>query len=370
MGTSMSTSAGGASLSAEHADIKFLGDRMPFGDAELIHVYRSYQAMKAKTSEDRISFLTDIGYLSVPSPEQEERMVLLQAVEHKILSPNFGNRLYETSFLPKGHVSEYQPTTNHDTSATTVTVTPDEYTKRVQLEAFFDALSNSGRRGVQHSLKILFDCCQPQTAKETPTTPSGGAPPPMNFAYAGGGGASSSTAPKRLVDPLELVTIGYRVGLASAFLSADASSNDDVSRFFPVESTEGASPKEAGLQALANSLIDMAQRREQRTMNGGLPLTDATKSKKFVGEEDVYEWAEQVAPMFGSALATLIHSLFFPHRPYPPSRTRFDFPSLAEFDSTFFTQGSSSPLLFSFGCMSPALGGEVSFVKRKQSDTS
>lgn len=85
-----------------------------------------------------------------------------------------------------------------------------------------------------------------------------------------------------------------------------------------------------------------------------------TSTSSLVSEQEVQEWTEQVAPILGSALASLTHSIFFPHVPYPPTRTSFDFPSLAGFESSFFTL-ESSPLLFSFGCMSPALGGEVRF---------
>eukprot|EP00525_Craspedostauros_australis_P008309 CAMPEP_0198126574 /NCGR_PEP_ID=MMETSP1442-20131203/45146_1 /TAXON_ID= /ORGANISM="Craspedostauros australis, Strain CCMP3328" /LENGTH=47 /DNA_ID= /DNA_START= /DNA_END= /DNA_ORIENTATION= len=47
MGNSTSTGSNGA-LSQEQKDIKYLGDRVPFGDAELIHVYRAYQSLQEK----------------------------------------------------------------------------------------------------------------------------------------------------------------------------------------------------------------------------------------------------------------------------------------------------------------------------------
>lgn len=304
-------------LSPEQQDVKYLGERMPFGDEELVHVYRAYQAMMK--AQERISFLTDIGVYCVKDAS-EERMILLQAVEHKLLTPALGNRLYETAFLPPKAPSEY--------SSPTSSIVEDAYTQRVKLEAFFDGLSNCSRRGNQKSLKVLFDCCQPH---------------------------SSSTTTEVLVDPVELVTIGYRVGLASGFLSAAQSAEEDVSRFFlDNDGDENTTTNDAGLAALAESLKEYAAKRKQRLNNSTPP-----EPIPFVSEADVQEWAEQVAPMFGSALATLTHMLFFPGWPYPPTRTSFDYPNLAEFTSTFVSKGSSS-LLFSFGCMSPSLGGEVS----------
>mmetsp|Transcript_14839 Transcript_14839/g.31726 ORF Transcript_14839/g.31726 Transcript_14839/m.31726 type:complete len:176 (+) Transcript_14839:191-718(+) len=141
----------GASSSSEKTrqqkDIAHLGDRMPFGDAELLQVYRVYQKLQEKlrcnnstTTEDinnsntssnsnsgenqrkTTSFLKDVGVLSAAeglrsetkkkktspmvTPEEEkqqqqeeatfleERLYLLEAIERKILPPGFGNTLY------------------------------------------------------------------------------------------------------------------------------------------------------------------------------------------------------------------------------------------------------------------------------------
>jgi len=326
-------------LSQEEQDVKYLGERMPFGDEELWHVYRAYQAMKSKPAEERISFLIDIGVQCAPAEKQEERMVLLQAVEHKLLPPNLGNRLYEKVLLPAQAKSEYV-----DAGSSSQT-TEDSYTRKMKLESFFDGLSDCGRRGNQKALKVLFDCCRPQAADNNDKGTK-------NFS------SSTEATNGMLVDPLELVTMGYRIGLASGFLfTADNAEGQDVSHFFP-EDDQGENPEShSGLLALAESLKDFAAKRQQRFDN-----TATTTPVNHVSEDDVQEWAEQVAPLFGAVLATFVHMLFFPTRPYPPTRTSFDFPSLAEFTSTFVSSGSSS-LLFSYGCMSPALGGEVSTVE-------
>ncbi len=309
-------------LTQEQQDVKYLGERMPFGDEELRHVYRVYQAMKSKAPEERISFLIDIGVQSVPLAKQEERMILLQAVEHKLLPPNLGNRLYETAFVTSKEQSEYNHGDKHQEDPDTQSM--------VKVEAFFEGLAQCSRRGNAKALKVLFECCQPQTTDE-------------------------SSASKLMVDPLEFVNIGYRVGLASGFLSAAGKEgSEDVGQFFPDDGEKEGGNRDSslGLKALAESLVAFCHRKKQR-------LDPDAPPPKFVCEEEVQEWAEQVAPMLGSGLATLTHMLFFPERPYPPTRTNFDYPTLAEFTSTVVSKGNSS-LLFSYACMSPSLGGEVS----------
>ena len=118
MGNSSSagTQGGRKQLSQVDKDIQYLANRHPFGDEELHHIYRAYQSRQMM--ETRRSFLTDIGVLTfsgrvgageVPSTEatsgqtntreEEERLILLQAIEQKVLPQGFGNRWYETTFL-------------------------------------------------------------------------------------------------------------------------------------------------------------------------------------------------------------------------------------------------------------------------------
>ena len=339
MGTSSSTPQ--QTLSPHQRDIQYLGDRMPFGDEELYHIYKAYQQLLKQPQSEKLSFLTDMGVLCVPPEEREQVMVLLQAVEKTILPPGFGNRMYEQCFLRSNDPSEYSRD-NVQKPPETV----DEYTRMAKLEAFFEGLSNGTRRGGKKTLQVFLACCQPHPAPPednvTAATP--------DFAY---GGANAT--PKTLIDPLEFVTMGYRVALASAFLSSTEHSKDehqDLSRFLPDEKDDSA---HVGLVALANSLVDLATKRRQRQQ----PASSDQEPLKLVEEEDVQEWAEHVAPLFASSLATFLHIVFFPNKPYPPTRTSFDYPDLSGFESAFFSQGNS-PLLFSFGCMSSALSGEVS----------
>jgi hypothetical protein len=360
------TSSIPAPLTQEQDDVKFLGERMPFGDDELFHVYRAYQAMKAETV--RQSFLVDIGVASVPEESREERRRVLTVVEQKLLSSGFGNRWYERAFLPSStRFSEYAAgvvTTNQQQD-----VDVDSYTKRAQLEAFFDGLSNCSRRGNDKALKILFDCCQKQETPP-PEETSRTSLPSSDFAY---GTMDSSSTP--MIDPMELVTIAYRIGLASNFLSEtlqgddddddDDNDNRDVNQFSP-DSEHGILHPEnhAGVKALAASMVDYANKRKQRLYQMIHPTTT------YVSWEDVKEWAENSAPMMGAVLATLTQLLFFPTKPTPPTRASFDFPKLGEFTSALISRKKSSSLLFNLACMSPSLGGEVSNrVPTKQTHT-
>eukprot|EP00934_Nitzschia_sp_Nitz4_P000215 Nitzschia sp. Nitz4//scaffold146_size56529//2598//4351//NITZ4_006568-RA/size56529-processed-gene-0.48-mRNA-1//1//CDS//3329536611//215//frame0 len=324
MGTTLSSTSA-VSQTVEQQDIQYLGDRMPFGDAELIHMYRIYQALKALPA--RTSFWIDVGTLAVPQDEQESRRKLLHYVEDQIFgSVALGDRLYQTSFSCS-HNLPYSQLSVGESS-----MMEDEFTRRSNLEAFFAGVSDATRRGNTKSLQVLLRCCQPQSAPEQ----------------------AEAAAGTRWIDPLEFVTMAYRVALASAFLSDD--SDVDIPNLDPSSSAY----KE--LTALASSLVEYAARMDQRRNRSTMPTSSSSSLSSSntltpVTEEHVQAWAEQTVPMLSSALATLVHHVFFPGKAYPPSRTRFDFPTLAGVESAFFYQGSS-PLLWSLGCMSLSLGGE------------
>ncbi len=372
----------GASASVEKSrqqqDIEYLGDRMPFGDAELLQVYRVYQKLQQKfhgNEKDNTSssFLKDIGALSAseslkkkrsanpPTPEEiakleqerasllEERFYLLEAVERKILPPGFGNKLYQTCFVSSSSEYDEQPI---------LPLEEDEYIRMAKLEKFFEGLANGTRRDRKTVTSCLIRCCKqhPPPAESTETSNNQFA---NDFAY---GGYAASPTQKRndnFIDPTELVDIGYRLCLAAAFLKeASGTPNDDendqdLGRFLPSEGT-ALNP---GLKALSNSLASTATRRKQRMYHSTSPSDELAS---LVEPDDVYEWVERVAPMFGSILPTFLHALFFPNKAAPPTRSSFDYPRISQ-ESTLFPT-NSSPLLFSFGCMSPALGGEVSRV--------
>ena len=99
------------------------------------------------------------------------------------------------------------------------------------------------------------------------------------------------------------------------------------------------------LIALAHSLAEIALKRQQRNYNASssIPTDDENSMHEYlsqlvVEEDDVYEWAEQVGPMYGSILPTFLHLIFFPNKPTPPSRTSFDYPTILQ-ESCIFNNG-------------------------------
>mmetsp|Transcript_30861 Transcript_30861/g.64742 ORF Transcript_30861/g.64742 Transcript_30861/m.64742 type:complete len:644 (-) Transcript_30861:1119-3050(-) len=391
-------------------DIAYLGDRMPFGDDELLQVYRVYQKLQEKhrggiSGDDGAggdvaasgavhlpsSFLKDAAVLSFseslrkpkkqasPAPDGdadrdaaallEERLYLLEAVERKILPPGFGNRLYRTSFLGPLESSVYDDD-DEETKRTNARSPPgedDEYTRTAKLEKFFEGFSNGTRRDRRTVTSCLIGCCTRHPPPEAEETEAPGGSPfgAGDFAYGGGGaysnGDGESKSKQIFYDPMELVDLGYRLCLAAAFLKeatggeAGGGNDDDdrdLGRFLP-PGDPGSDDPAPGLKALANSLASLATRRKQRRIRSTKP---STALAELVGEDDVFEWVEQVAPMYGSILPTFLHCVFFPNKAAPPTRSTFDYPRISQESTVFST--NSSPLLFSFGCMSPALGGE------------
>ena len=421
----------GASPSAEENrntrqknDIAHLGDRVPFGDAEILQVYRVYHKLQEKFHGDNVSnddgedgnddqpppatissFLKDVGVLSAAesrvkkkkkkSPETttsttssettieqdeevtilEERLYLLEAVERKILPPGFGNTLYRTCFMISQDTSEYDKE-DDDTSTRKQSMTnnsnddEDEYTRMARLEKFFEGLANGTRRDRKTVTKCLIRCCTQHPAPADNDDDDDGSPAAVDvsdFAYGGNrtnNNDDDGKNNKTYIEPMELINLGYRVCIAAAFLK-DASEGDDdddddddendeeqkeFGRFLPPDESESR----PGLIALSNSLAALASKRKQRRLRSNEP-TDTLA--ELVEEDDIFEWVEQVAPMFGAILPTFLHCIFFPNKRAPPTRTSFDYPRISQESQVF--PSSTSPMLFSFGCMSPALGGEV-----------
>mmetsp|Transcript_14837 Transcript_14837/g.31708 ORF Transcript_14837/g.31708 Transcript_14837/m.31708 type:complete len:534 (+) Transcript_14837:44-1645(+) len=257
--------------------------------------------------------------------------------------------------LGRRDVSEYND--EHRTTTTTANQRTqddgeeDEYARMARLEKFFEGLSNGTRRDRKTVTRCLIRCCtqHPPPLDETDDNAA-----VTDFAYAGANANhfNNNQSEKIYFDPMELVDLGYRVCIAAAFLKEATGGNEDedVGRFLPPTDPRELTP---GLRALSNSLASLAIKRKQRKFRSTTPSGELAK---LVDEDDIFEWVEQVAPMYGSILPTFLHCIFFPFKAAPPTRSSFDYPRISQ-ESTVFPM-NSTPLLFSFGCMSPSLGGE------------
>ena len=337
------------SLTQEQKDIRYLGDRMPFGDAELRRLCRCYTAVEQQllSPHERASFLSDFAVhalddANATQEERDERALLIQVLEAKILPLGFGDKLYATAFLKPGETSIYEDperftnNNNDDNNNTQKTAADvDDYTRMARLEQFFDGLSNCGRRGTKHAVKVLVNCC------ERVEDDSNGDDGPM-------------------IRATELIQLAYRMALAAAFLAASSKSQEeeeeqdnDMMRFLPAD--DKTSQQE--LNSFARSIVEHAT--THRTRAGVPPLSAKAQEELLVTCEDVTNWVDDV-PLFASTLSTLIFRIFCPGQAYPPSRTEFVYPVIPS-ESAFFEAGSST-LLFVFACLSPALNGPVSFL--------
>ena len=109
MGITSSSATASTEDSPLRRDLKYLGDRMPFGDGDLYHVYQIYQHFHEKQNNN-LSFVSQVGVSSrrLWAEQQQQRnpgkstsvsslegnlneyQMLLQAMEKRILPTGFG----------------------------------------------------------------------------------------------------------------------------------------------------------------------------------------------------------------------------------------------------------------------------------------
>ena len=340
----MGTTTSKPALTEAQQDIKHLGDRYPFGDDEIWRMYNCFQ--KIQESSNRTSFLSDwaVHCTSLTKEEtlrdengtilkalQEEKSILIQIVENKILPPGFGNKLEMTAFASHKNDADYSNTTIIPAAGNL-----DTYTRMVRIEKFFDGVSNCGRRGGREALAVLFACCAEN--HNPPSTDSDG----------------QMVVVANIQD---LLNMSYRIALAAAFLNAAKRDDCNMGKFIPVSDNVTNDP---AMRALGQSVMAFCKRKRSRDSPLGAVEANDTLEQGWVQKNEFTEWSEANAPLLPSALATFMHCIFFPDTPYPPSRTAFNFPRLPA-ESTFFNSASST-LLFSFACMASALGGTVSSI--------
>jgi hypothetical protein len=337
----MGNSSGKPDLTHEQSDIKYLGDRFPFGDSELLRLYRCYVALQQRPPDEKTTFLRDwavSGIVLAPGEAndsdnlqalREKRSIQMQIVESEILPAGFGEKLERVAFLRpadrKSSPAEQQE--------------EDEYTRMARLDTFFDGLANCGSRGGRAALGTLFQACvegdtHPASSKDLVDK-------------------DGNEIKARVIDVLNLA---YRMSLATAFLRA---SEDDQEGLLPdnaASSSSAASAESMALNSLASSCVDHVCRQRIRRSVAVDDMDDSDLDLGYCSKMDFLEWSEATAPLLSTILPTFMHGLLFPEKPYPPSRTPFAFPRLNH-ESAFFSK-SNSTMLFSFASMSKSLGGE------------
>jgi hypothetical protein len=248
-------------------------------------------------------------------PEVEKRRLttssIMKVTEEQILPKNFGQILYRVAFIDDEPMDD--------------SMDVDEDRAMSRLAKFLDGLAECSRRGARKALSVIFQCC--------------------NQMY----DSSSSKRDRALAE--DLVNTAYRIALSADFLAASVDGDIVDLDLYSVNDTDCS---------MSTSLLDFAARSGMDTME---------IREKLVTLPIFIDWAETMFPCLALTLETYLHYIFFPDRPYPPSRTHFLLPSLDNPKSSFFSStnlstGSSickSKSLFLFSCMSPMLGGSVSF---------
>lgn len=238
-------------LSQEQIDLQSLRERMPFADAEIRFLYEAYRTFG--TIDERQSFLYDWSYCVGAHG-------LFEVLQEHVLprganDERFGNALYYAIFHVDGDHRLY----NHPDDSTSPTATlVDEYTRKARLEQFFEGLATVSRRGSTAVLKALFHTV-----------------------------SKLHESKDDRVLALDFVEAGYRVAFAADHLQTGgpkaALKEIDVSR--------------ESLGALAHSVVNKAKSRRQRT---GIFDECPHLQKGRVELQDILDWAESVAPMFGA----------------------------------------------------------------------
>jgi hypothetical protein len=298
---------------------------------------------------------------AAPASEDNDADALREAheemwriVEERILPPGWGRSFLRGNCVAEGDALLAAELLQQQGSF--AAAREDPYTRKARLEAFFQGLTGAmGRRGGAHgAVEALV-----RTVK---------------------------TEEDGRISAREVIETGYRLALATKYLEArsekpaDTTPDGDAETSGTTEQTGEAeeerppmddAPEEVffpgmskmgtqTLDALAHSLVHVARKRKRRDTFTAATASeeddaDPLLQKGMVKLEDCLEWVDSVAPVFGFILPTFLHHALFFGKPLPTGRTDFDFPLCA--DSSIFFEGSNSPLLFAFACVSTSLNG-------------
>lgn len=274
MGTTLSSEA---SLTPEQEDLLFLGDRLPFADSEIRLLYSAYQLFQK--IEDKQGFLFDWSY-SIGANG------LFDVLHDKVLPKNFGNALHEAAFCPEGDTTRYHQTMNKaapsngngiaDIAAVNETNhLVDDYTRKARLEKFFDGLARCSRRGPTSALTVLFHTVRLLEMSESNES---NVETQHNF--------TADVSAGDRVSAVSFVRMGFLLARATIHLQQPET---------PIN--EAALEKSVDARALAHSIVAKAIGQRKRY---GVSDDCPHLSQARVELQDILNWAEAVAPMFGT----------------------------------------------------------------------
>jgi len=252
-----------------------LGERYPFGDKELIKLLAIYESLLDKGSKPG-SFLlklTLISYCTNPGLKENKTFQI------RTILDRFGLRQFDKKLKDKLY--------HKDADGLTL---------------FLDGVAQCNRRGCRKASIALFELCSDD---------------------------------KKTAKASEVVNLGYRLCLASSYLSQE--------KLLLPQSSKNH------LNYLYESLLTHEEVYFDKLPDG------------FVSLERYLSWVEQKFPLFGASLSTFLHHILFPDDPFPASQTPLYFPvlryDLNNYSSSFFSNPSDA-YLFSFACMSSSLTGD------------
>jgi hypothetical protein len=274
MGTTTSSEA---NLTPEQLDLRLLGDRLPFADSEIRVLYAAFQLFQH--IENKQTFLCDWSH-SIGAGG------LFDTLQDKVLPKNFGNALYEAAFCAKGDTTRYRLNNAAsiqlgDAANAAGQQRPqvlDEFTRKTRLETFFDGLARCSRRGPTSALTVLFHTLRVLERQQ----------PENEDANNDAATVSSNDNQNDSVSALTFVTTGYLLARATRHLQRPETPILD----------EAMPGQHADVQALAHSIVAKARGRRKRY---GLPDDCPHLLQARVELQDILDWAEAAAPMFGTS---------------------------------------------------------------------
>lgn len=412
MGNSNSSTSTNKSTSDLQNQLSFLGNRLPFGDEEIIRIARCFiflnrvyqmpptcemnsmqEQQQASEASNHIHFftkhithrfLTDWAVFAstLPPPDsstyhdllQEDANMfehsmevihgkranihyILEIIEEHILPKHFGQEMYQHLFallIPESAL-DASFSTNHDPWKMEVQNSTNMLMKRI--EKFLNGVALTTRRGSRAVLTSIYQCCISQgqdQAEAKDLLDLFYRIALSNLAY------DSYFAYLESINNIMQTTEEEEEGMDGDHHADDCSNADaqdsiekkniSIKPFDPTKYY----PQDMGVRA-AQSLIHFSNYYHHTEHSSSAARNDNTASE-YVSLDSFLGWAEKNAPCLSAVVESFMHRIFFPDKPYPPSRTEFSYPSLRGQQSAFFKE-CSSPLLFLLASMSNSLGG-------------